>query len=130
MPADKAYSTAAIRGPERSKEFHFLVGPKHPYFGLPADEIADLGLEHIPNGSRRFNTPDGPVELETYTAQGTIQGVGFVATVVTAPVPVVGLQFLENWGFMVNPETNQVEPIPGFIHYMPSLIPVTDDDDI
>ncbi len=130
MATGKAYATATMHGLEHSKEFHFLAGPKHPYLGLPADEIAGLGLSRLQNRRITFRTADGPIASDAYIARGTIQGMGFVATVVAAPVPVAGLQFLENHGFIVNPETNQVELDPGFIHYLPSLIPVTADDDI
>ena len=87
MATDKAYALATIHGLEHSKEFHFLAGPKHPYLGLPADEIAGLGLSRLQNRRITFSTADGPIASDAYTARGTIQGMGFVATVLPLLYP-------------------------------------------
>ncbi len=126
----KAVVEGTITGASGTRRYEFVVGPRHPFVGLPEEEIAGLGLAGIANGGRTFQTDSGVVKLATYSAQGTVLGELFAATVVPAPVPVLGLQLLENHGFTVNPETQRVEAIPGFEYYLPTLIPIADDDDI
>ena len=102
--------TATITGPMAEKEFTFLVAPGAVFVGLPAADIAELGLTPIPNGRRRFVTANGVVERDTYGAYGRLEEQGFLATVMEAPIPHIGCQLLENLGFTINAGTHEVIP--------------------
>ncbi len=121
----RTFVTATIYGPRRSKEYSFLVDTGSVYVGLPAEEIAELGLRQFRNGSLTFMTANGVVELETYHADGEVQGREFGATVITTPVPLVGYEFLENRRFRVNPVTEQIEPVPEGESALPLLMYAT-----
>ena len=108
----RTFVTATINGPSASKEYSFLVDPGSAYFGLPVGEIEELGLRPVGDGSLQFMTATGMVELETYGAEGEIQGRGFISTVVPTPVPLIGYELLENRRFKVNPVTQEIEPVP------------------
>ena len=97
-----------ILGPNGEGEFTLLVHPRTTLVGLPAEDIQDLGLEPIPAGKRRFATPGGVVERNTYSAFGRLAEQGFLATVVAATVPMIGYQLLENIGFEINADTGEV----------------------
>ena len=108
----RTYVTVTINGPNATKDYSFLVDTGAALVGLPIDEIQELGLHSLRNGAMRFMTANGIVELNTYRAEGQVQGQGFVATVFPAPVPLVGYEFLENRRFRVNPLSEQVERVP------------------
>jgi predicted aspartyl protease len=118
--------TATINGPKATKEYSFLVDTGSSYVGLPMVEIRELGLTSIPNGKMQFVTAAGVVELDTYTALGQIDGQGFSATVIPAPVPLVGYELLENRRFRVNPVTQRIERVPPDEIAPPYLLPILD----
>lgn len=120
----RTFVTANIIGPNTTKEYSFLVDTGSSYVGLPMVEIQELGLRPIRNGSMEFVTATGVVELDTYSAEGQIEGRGFVATVIPTPVPLVGYEFLENRRLRVNPVTQRVEPVPPGEIAPPYLLPL------
>ncbi|MYC30094.1 MAG: hypothetical protein F4X65_08405 [Chloroflexi bacterium] len=102
---------ATIIGPEVERDFTFLVDTGAVFVGLPAEAIEDLGLVPIPDGSRRFVTANGVVERDTYSAYGRLEEQGFLATVITSPIPLIGYELLENMRFRVNPVTQSLERV-------------------
>ena len=108
----RTYVTATINGARTSRDYDFLVDTGATFVGLPIEEIQELGLTPVPDGKVEFLTATGVVELDTYIAVGRIRGRGFSATVITAPIPVIGYEFLENRRLRVNPVTQRVEPVP------------------
>ena len=103
--------SAVIIGPQAEREFTFLVDTGSTYFGLPAEDIADMGLIRIPGGWMEFNTAAGVVSRDTYGAFGRLLGRGFNATIIATPIPLIGYEVLENLRFRVNPVTEQLEPV-------------------
>jgi len=120
--------TATIIGPNTTKEYSFLVDTGSSYVGLPMVEIQELGLAPIPNGKMQFVTATGLVELDTYTTLGQIDGQGFSATVIPAPLPLVGYELLENRRFRVNPVTQRIERVPPDEIAPPYLLPIVAHD--
>ena len=108
----RTYVTVTINGPNAAKDYSFLVNTGAALVGLPIEEIQELGLHSLRNGAMRCMTANGIVELNTYSAEGQVQGQGFVATVFPAPATLVGYEFLENRRFRVNPLSEQVERVP------------------
>lgn len=102
---------AVIIGPQREREFTFLVDTGATFVGLPEADIADLGLAPIPDGKRRFVTANGVVERDTYSAYGRLEEQGFLATVMVAPIPLIGYELLQNMRYRVNPVTEQIEKV-------------------
>ena len=102
---------AVIIGPHAEREFTFLVDTGAVYVGLPAADIAELGLLPIPDGRRRFVTGNGVVERDTYGAYGRLEEQGFLATVMEAPIPLIGYELLENMRFRVDPVTQSLERV-------------------
>ncbi len=102
---------AVIIGPQAERDFAFLVDTGSTYIGLPADAIEDLGLIRIPGGYMEFNTAAGVIERATYGAFGRVLGRGFNATIIPAPIPLIGYELLENLRFRVNPVTERLEPV-------------------
>jgi predicted aspartyl protease len=118
--------TATINGPKATKEYSFLVDTGSTRMGLPIEEIEELGLTLIPDGTRRFINATGLLELDTYVALGRLGDVGFSATVVHTPVPSLGYEILESLGFRVNPVTQRLEEVPEDEPHPPYLLPVVD----
>ena len=102
---------AVIIGPQREKGFTFLVDTGATYVGLTQADIAELGLAPIPEGKRRFVTASGVVERDTYSAYGRLEGQGFLATVMVAPIPLIGYELLQNMRYRVNPVTEEIEKV-------------------
>ncbi|MCY4366078.1 MAG: aspartyl protease family protein [Chloroflexi bacterium] len=102
---------AVIIGPQAEREFTFLVDTGATFVGLPADDIENLGLIPIPDGRRQFVTANGVVERDTYSAYGRLEEQGFLATVMVAPIPLIGYELLENMRFRVNPITQSLERV-------------------
>ena len=96
---------AVIIGPQAEREFTFLVDTGATFIGLPLEDIEALGLTPIPDGKRRFLTANGHVEKDTYSAYGRLEDQGFLATVMAAPIPLIGYELLESMRFKVNPVT-------------------------
>jgi predicted aspartyl protease len=92
--------------------------------GLPIEEIKELGLTLIPDGKRRFITATGVLELDTYVALGRLRGVGFLATVVSTPVPLLGYEILESLRLRVNPVTQRLEEVPEDEPHPPYLLSI------
>ena len=88
----RTFVSATIFGPAATKDYSFFVDTGAIYIGLPHDQIEELGLRPVRNGVREFMTAGGVIQLETYGAEGEIQGRGFLATVIPAPVPLVGYE--------------------------------------
>ena len=107
----RAEVNATIIGPHAEREFTFLVDTGAVFVGLPADDIENLGLIPIPNGRRQFVTANGVVERDTYGAYGRLEDQGFLATVMVAPIPLIGYELLENLRFRVNPVTQSLERV-------------------
>ena len=101
---------AVIIGPHGEREFTFLVDTGSTYVGLPADDIADLGLIRIPGGYMEFNMAAGVIERSTYGAFGRVLGRGFNATIISTSIPLIGRQFLDNLRLRINPHTNEIAP--------------------
>jgi len=114
--------TATIIGPKATKEYSFLVDTGSTRMGLPIGEIEELGLTLIPGGKRRFIAATGLLELDTYVALGRLGGVGFSATVIPTPVPLLGYEILESLRFRVNPVTQQLEEVPEDEPHPPYLL--------
>ena len=122
----RTFVNATINGPQMTKGYNFLVDTGATLMGLPSEEIKELGLTPVPDGKRWFMTAAGVVELDTYIAVGRIEGRGFNATVITAPVPLIGYEFLENLRFKVNPITHQLEEVPLDEPHPPYLLLIND----
>ena len=118
----KTYVTATVIGPKGSKDYSFLVDTGATYMGLPQSEIEELGLELIPDGWIEILTGTGVVRRETYVAFGNLQGQGFAATVIAAPVPLIGYEILESSRFRVNPVTEELERVPADEPHPPFLL--------
>ena len=103
---------AAVIGPKLTKEYAFLVDTGSTLMGLPIEEIHELGLTLIPDGKVEVLTGTGLVEQETYVALGRLEGRGFSATVIPAPIPLIGYEILESMRFRVNPVTQRLERVP------------------
>ena len=108
----RTFVTATIDGPDKSKEYRFMVDTGSTYMGLPTEEIEELGLTMIPRGRTRVRTATGIVEYDTYIAIGELEGQGFVGTMLPAPIPLIGYEILENLRFKVNPVTGMLERVP------------------
>ncbi len=54
----------------------------------------------------------GPVDVETYHADGELMGQEFAAILVPAATPLLGYELLQNLRFKVNPVTHQIEKVP------------------
>ena len=106
-----ALASASIVGSAADREYDFFVDTGHVFIGLPETEIQELGLEAIPKGKAEVQTATGIIERQTYWAMGRIAGQGFAATVITASIPLIGHQFLENRGLRVNSATGTIERI-------------------
>jgi predicted aspartyl protease len=120
----RTFAQATIHGPKASKEYSFLVDTGSTHMGLPIEQIEELGLTLIPDGKRRFITATGLLELDTYVALGIFGGVGFSATVIPTPVPLLGYKILESLRFRVNPVTQQLEEVPEDEPHPPYLLPL------
>jgi len=117
--------TATINGPKATKDYSFLVDTGSTLMGLPLEEIQALSLVPIPRGMRRFMTATGVVERETYAALGAVEGRGFNTTVIPAPIPLIGYEFLENLRLRMNPVTQKLEPVPDEVEdHPPYLLPI------
>ena len=113
---------AVITGTRGEKEFTFLVDTGSTYVGIPAEDIAELGLIPIPGGRVRLGAPTGIIEQETYGAYGRLAGRGFLATIIATPVPLLGYELLENVRFRVNPVTERLEEV-GDDEFAPPFAP-------
>ena len=102
---------AVIIGPQGEREFTFLVDTGATFVGLPEEAIEDLGLSPIPDGRRRVHTATGIVERDTFYAIGRLEGQGFGAMVMAAPIPLIGYELLESMRFKVNPVTQSLERV-------------------
>ncbi len=100
---------AIIRGPQREREFTFLVDTGSTLVGLPPADIESLELVPVPNGRVRVRTANGIVERETFQAFGQLEDQGFSTMVMAAPIPLIGYELLENLSFRVNPVTRKLE---------------------
>ena len=107
----KTYVTATLTGSKATKDYSFLVDTGSSFIGLPSAEIEELGLTPIPGGRVRVLTATGVIEQSTYTALGRVQGQGFSATIIPAPIPLVGYELLQNLRFRVNPVTEGLEEV-------------------
>ncbi len=108
----RTYATATIIGDNDSPEYGFLVDTGSTHVGLPQEEIDQLRLTPIPDGTILVRTANGIVRRQSYLALGRIDGSGFAATVTPSPIPLIGYEFLENRGYRVNPVTETLERIP------------------
>ncbi len=91
------------------REYTFLVDTGATYVGLPAAEIAELGLIRVPGGRMQFNTAEGMVERDTFGAFGQLEDQGFSVTVIATPILLPGYETLENLRFKVNSVTEKLE---------------------
>jgi len=102
---------ATIIGPRAEREFTFLVDTGSTLVGLPETDIEHLGLNPIPDGSVRVRTANGVVQRQTFYALGRLEDQGFGATIIAAPIPLIGYELLENMRFRVNPVTQALERV-------------------
>ena len=77
--------------------------------GLPEEIIEDSGLEQAPDGRIRVLTGNGVAERDTCYTLGRVEGQGFGATAIAAPIPLIGYELPENMRFRVNPVTQSLE---------------------
>ena len=108
----RTFVTATVTGARTTREYSFLVDTGATFVGLPIEEIQALGLTPIPDGKVEVLTGTGVVELDSYTALGRLEDRGFSATVIPAPIPLIGYEVLENLRFRVNPLTRRLERVP------------------
>ena len=54
----------------------------------------------------------GPVDVETYHADGELMGQEFAAILVPAATPLLGYELLQNLRLKVNSVTQQIEKVP------------------
>lgn len=108
----KAYVTGTLIEPRNRKEFEFLVDTCSTYIGLPQSDIEELGLEAAADGWVEVLTSVGVGHRPTYLATGSVEGQGFGAMVIEAPIPLLGYEILEGLRFRVNPVSQQLERVP------------------
>ena len=118
----RTFVDASIEGPSAAKEYSFLVDTGASFVGLPIGEIQELGLIPIPDGNMQFLTASGVMELPTYAAMGHLQEQGFVTTIVPAPRPILGYEFLENHRLRVNPVRGELERVPDDVEDHPPYL--------
>ena len=102
---------AKVIGEKETREYTFLVDTGATYLALPAEEIEALGLRQA-RGKLRFMSATGIVEVNTYFANGELNGEEFGAIMVPASIPLIGYELLENLRFRVNPVTREIEKLP------------------
>ncbi|MFQ6030643.1 MAG: aspartyl protease family protein [Dehalococcoidia bacterium] len=102
---------ARIFGDQETREYTFLIDTGATYFALPLAEIEALGLRQG-RGKLRLTSATGIVEVNTYYADGELDGQEFSAILVPASAPLIGYELLENLRFRVNPLTRQIEKVP------------------
>lgn len=100
---------AVIIGPQGERELTFLVATGAILVGLPEEIIEDSGLERAPDGRIRVLKGNGVVEGDTFYTLGRVEGEGFGATAIAAPIPLIGYELPENMRFRVNPVTQSLE---------------------
>ena len=108
----RTFVEGTIIGSSTTKEFRFLVDTGSTFIGLRLEDIEELGLTKIPDGSVEVLTANGVAEYQTYWALGRIDGRGFGATVTESPIPLVGYEILENLRLRVDPFSGQLERAP------------------
>ena len=94
-----------------AREYSFMVDTGSTYLALPKEEIDALGLRRG-RGVVRLVSATGPVDVETYHADGELMGQEFAAILVPASTPLLGYELLQNLRFKVNPVTHQIEKVP------------------
>ena len=118
----RTFVQATINGPRASKAYSFLVDTGASLMGLPTGEIEELGLIPVPNGTRRFITATGPIELATYAITGTVKDRGFSAMVIPTPLPLISYEMLQSMRFRVNPVSEELEEVPDDEIHPPYLL--------
>ena len=111
------YAKGTIAGKSETREIAFRVIERARWLGLPQADIDSLGLNLI----RRDNVPtksnadeaDDEADTPIYTTTGTLEGVGFVGSVIAAEAPTLGANFLRDLGFRVDWENEKLEKQTG-----------------
>ena len=102
---------ARVFGELETREYTFMVDTGSIFLALPQEEIDALGLRRG-RGVFRLVSATGPVEVETYHADGELMGQEFAAILVPAATPLLGYELLQNLRFKVNPVTHEIEKVP------------------
>ena len=106
------YAKGTIAGKSETRDIAFRVIERARWVGLPQADIDALGLRLI----RHDNVPaksGGDTGAPIYTATGTLEGVGFVGSIIAADAPRVGANFLRDLGFRVDWENEKLEKQTG-----------------
>ena len=102
---------ARVFGELQTKEYEFMVDTGSTFLALPQEDIDELGLRRA-RGTVRLMSATGPVDVETYVAEGELMGQEFTTILVPARTPLLGYELLQNLRFKVNPVTQQIEKVP------------------
>ena len=102
---------ARVFGELETREYTFMVDTGSTFLALPQKEIDALDLRRG-RGVFRLVSATGPVDVETYHADGELMGQEFAAILVPAATPLMGYELLQNLRFKVNPVTQQIEKVP------------------
>ena len=102
---------ARVFGELQTREYEFMVYTGSTFLALPQQEIDALGLRRA-RGTVRLMSATGPVDVETYVADGELMGQEFTAVLVPSHTALLGYELLQNLRFKVNPATQQLEKVP------------------
>ena len=102
---------ARVFGELETREYSFMVDTGSTFLALPQEEIDALGLRRG-RGVFRLISATGPVDVETYHADGELMGQEFAAILVPATTPLLGYELLQNLRFKVNPVSHEIEKVP------------------
>ena len=102
---------ARVFGELETREYEFMVDTGSTFLALPQREIDALGLRRN-RMTVKLISATGPVDAETYVADGELLGQEFTAILVPAATPLLGYELLQNLRFKVNPVTHAIEKVP------------------
>ena len=107
------YAKGKVTGKSETREIVFQVIERARWIGLPQADIDALGLQLIRYDSAPAKSGASETGAPIYTAAGTLEGAGFVGSVVAAAAPTVGANFLRDLGFRVDWENEKLEKQTG-----------------
>ena len=103
------YAKGTIAGKSETREIAFRVIERARWLGLPQADIDALGLKLLRHDNVPAKSGVGDASAPIYTATGTLEGVGFVGSVIAAGAPTLGANFLRDLGFRVDLEKGKLE---------------------
>ena len=107
------YAKGTIAGKSETREIAFRVIERARWLGLPQADIDALGLKLLRHDNVPAKSGVGDASAPIYTATGTLEGVGFVGSVIAAGAPTLGANFLRELGFRVDWENEKLEKQTG-----------------